>query len=649
MIQDLQESVSQTLDARREALAEAVTTRHFALHPELGRRYGEIGRARCQEDAHYHLSYLAEAIASSSPSLFADYVSWAKVLLAGLGIPQEDLARNLEVLKDALRGELPHEEAEIATGYVDAGLRQLPQSPPELPTRLLEDAPLAGLSREYLEALLCGDRHTASRLVLDAVSGGVPVKDVYLQVFQPVQHEVGRLWQMNQLTVAQEHYCTAATQLVMSQLYPWIFSGPRNGRTLVAACVAGDLHEIGVRMVSDFFEMDGWNTFYLGANTPTPSVLKTLQERRADVLLVSATITSHVRAVSRLIAEARAAEGDRVKILVGGYPFNVDPDLWQRVGADGCARNAEEAVALATFLTEEGRLRIDNERTNALRAAMKDLSLRIEERAGQGSPDYDELSRLNNELATAQRELARKNAELARLNDQKNQFLGIAAHDLRNPLDVILTYSRFLLEDAGETLDPQHTRFIRTIRSSSSFMLNLVEDLLDVSKIEAGRLELDLARVDLAALVRRNVELHRVLAEKKEIGIDLEEEGGEVPMVLDPAKIEQVLNNLIGNAVKFSPPGRRVLVRLTGQGEGAVIAVHDQGPGIPAHEMDKLFRPFEKTSVRSTGGEKGAGLGLTIVKNIVSGHGGEIRVESTVGEGAAFYVSLPGRPPGWPS
>lgn len=522
MVQDLQQSASQTIDARRDALAGAVTARHFALHPELDARYGEPGRAKCRQDAHYHLSYLAEAIAASSPSLFADYVSWAQAMLAGRGIPAEDLARNLEVLQEALRDELPADEAEIAAGYVASGLRRLPEASPAPP------APLSGLAGEYLAALLRGDRHTASRLVLDAVGGGVPIKDVYLGVFQACQHEVGRLWQMNRLSLAQEHYCTAATQLVMSQLYPHVFSGERNGLTLVATCVAGDLHEIGVRMVSDFFEMEGWNTFYLGADTPIPSVLQTLRERRADVLAVSATITSHVRAVARLIAEVRAAEGDRVKILVGGYPFNVDPDLWRRVGADACARDADEAIAAATRLAREGRIRTGNEPASAPRAAGRDIPLQIREPPDGGGPDYDELSRLNNELATAQRELAKKISQLARLNEQKNHFLGIAAHDLRNPLDVILTYSRFLLEDADGALDPRHARFIRTIRSSSDFMLSLVDDLLDIAKIEAGRLELDLSRVDLAALVRRNVSLQRVLAERKGIGIDLEEDGGEI-------------------------------------------------------------------------------------------------------------------------
>jgi MerR family transcriptional regulator, light-induced transcriptional regulator len=109
-----------------------------------------------------------------------------------------------------------------------------------------------------------------------------------------VQYEVGRLWQVNEISVAQEHYCTAATQLVMSQLYPQLFASEKTAGTLVAACVAGDLHEIGLRMVTDFFEMAGWNTFYVGSNMPTEEIVDTLVLRRADVLGISATISSHL-------------------------------------------------------------------------------------------------------------------------------------------------------------------------------------------------------------------------------------------------------------------------------------------------------------------------------------------------------------------
>lgn len=211
---------------------------------------------------------------------------------------------------------------------------------------------LSPLAQDYLQALRLGDRHRASRLVMDAVAAGTSVKDVYLGVFQPVQYEVGRLWQTNKISVAQEHYCTAATQLIMSQLYPHIFALDRKGRAMVATCVAGDLHELGVRMVADFFEMDGWDTFYLGANTPHEGVIDTIVERRAEVLAVSATLATHVHAVRELIDAVRASPAvANVSILVGGHPFNEDPDLWKTVGADATAPDAQQAVDLANRLS----------------------------------------------------------------------------------------------------------------------------------------------------------------------------------------------------------------------------------------------------------------------------------------------------------
>jgi methanogenic corrinoid protein MtbC1 len=213
--------------------------------------------------------------------------------------------------------------------------------------------PLSDLATRYLAALLKGERHVASQLILNALESGTSIKEIYLQVFQPTQHELGRLWQMNRLTVAQEHYCTAATQLIMSQLYPYIFRTERIGRRLVATCVGGELHEIGVRMVADFFEMEGWDTYYLGANAPLEAIVQATAERQADALAISATMTFHISAVAALIAGVRAAgAGSQVKILVGGRPFNQSGDLWQTVGADGWARDAQEAIAAANRLVE---------------------------------------------------------------------------------------------------------------------------------------------------------------------------------------------------------------------------------------------------------------------------------------------------------
>jgi methanogenic corrinoid protein MtbC1 len=342
------QEASQAIAAQRDGLSEAIVARQYGLQPELWKPYGSSGRKKSVRDVGYHLTYLSEALATANPALFADYVSWVKVLFAGLQFPDDVTVTTLECTRDALQEMLPADLYAIASEYIAIGLEHLRQAPVTLPSFLEQDAPLGGLARRYLDALLRGERRVASQLVLDAVEQGTGIKDVYLHVFQRSQYEIGRLWQMNRITVAQEHYCTAATQLIMSQLYPYLFSADRIGRRLVATCVGDELHELGMRMVADFFEMEGWDTYYVGANTPADSILQTVEDRQADVLGISVTMTYHLRHVAALIAAARQTlDGREIKILVGGYPFNVAPDLWQELGADGQANDAGEAVGLA--------------------------------------------------------------------------------------------------------------------------------------------------------------------------------------------------------------------------------------------------------------------------------------------------------------
>jgi signal transduction histidine kinase len=254
---------------------------------------------------------------------------------------------------------------------------------------------------------------------------------------------------------------------------------------------------------------------------------------------------------------------------------------------------------------------------------------------------YDELSRLNNELVTAQRELTKRNVELERLNEIKNRFIGIAAHDLRNPLQVIEGYSQMLVDGQLGGVSPGQEKVISVIRKNSDYMLKLVTDLLHISKVEAGKLHLDLRETDLPALLETNVEFNRLLAGRKQIEIRLSREEGIPTLRVDAPKIEQVLNNLIGNAIKFSYPKTTVVVRAARREREVVIDVRDEGQGIPAGELDRLFIPFESHSVKSTGGEPSTGLGLAIAKRIVEGHGGELRVRSEVGVGSTFSFSLP--------
>jgi MerR family transcriptional regulator, light-induced transcriptional regulator len=211
-------------------------------------------------------------------------------------------------------------------------------------------APLADTALRFLDELLAGRRSAALQLVLELAEDGTSVEDLYLHVFEPVLRETGRRWQFNRISVAQEHYVTAATQLAMSQLYPLVFRTPRIGRTLVAACVGGELHEVGLRMVADLFELAGWDSHYLGADTPSQAVAELAAARGADLVAVSATLPSHRDEVTRMVAVLRATSP--IPVLVGGRLFQLHPDLWRAIGADASATTAADAVAVGTKLVE---------------------------------------------------------------------------------------------------------------------------------------------------------------------------------------------------------------------------------------------------------------------------------------------------------
>lgn len=332
-----------------DTLAEAVVKLQYERQAKIWEEYKTPGYEKSLRDARYHFDYLAEALEADAPELFISYVGWVKTLFAGLKFSDTVLPVTLECMRQVLKERLPEEERAPALKLIEAALANLKDMPATPPSLLVGDSPLDLLARRYLAALLDGNRASASRMILGAVDEGVPIKEIYLQVFQRVQHEIGRLWQSNRISVAQEHYCTAATQVIMSQLYPRIFSGDKNGYALVATCVGNELHEIGARMVADFFEMSGWDTYFLGANTPAAEVLKMLKERNAALLAISATMTYHLDEARELIAETRRSGLD-TRILVGGYPFNRAPNLWKQIGADGYAPDAQQAVIVAERL-----------------------------------------------------------------------------------------------------------------------------------------------------------------------------------------------------------------------------------------------------------------------------------------------------------
>lgn len=254
---------------------------------------------------------------------------------------------------------------------------------------------------------------------------------------------------------------------------------------------------------------------------------------------------------------------------------------------------------------------------------------------------YSNAIQKNLELERAYEELQKKNEELKQLNQQKNQFLGMAAHDLRNPLGVIGGYIDVLIESLKAKIDERSMKMLTRIKASSTLMLNLINDLLDISVIESGTVSLHLTWVDLPSLIQENLTLLKNMADKKNIKLDFSSNVPSAKVNCDPIKVTQIINNLISNAIKFSHPGDHIEVTLKPSDKQIVLAVQDHGTGLSPEAKKRLFEPFSKGSSIGTAGEKGTGLGLAITHKIVAEHKGKIWVDSEIGKGSTFYVSLP--------
>ena len=338
--------IAEKLASHRQELAARVAGKHLERNPEWLQRFGELGRVRCLEDADFHLQYLIHAVRLSTPALFTSYVQWTRRVLEKRQIAWRDLQQNLELLRDEIERELG-DDAVPARECIDAALN----AGPEDMQSFLAGTAREPLARTYLTALLRANRRQAAEVIEGATQDGVSIRDLYLDVFQPVQREIGRLWQDNEISVAEEHYCTASTQALMAQFYPSILATPRKGQKVVVACVGNELHEIGTRMVADFFELDGWDGIYIGANTPTNALVDLVCRESPDLVALGITMTYHLGTASKVIERLRGDERcSDVKILVGGRVFQQHDDLWRSLGADAHAGDAAAAVTIGNEL-----------------------------------------------------------------------------------------------------------------------------------------------------------------------------------------------------------------------------------------------------------------------------------------------------------
>ena len=259
----------------------------------------------------------------------------------------------LQLLLEVFANQFAEDRLVVIEEYINAGLKTLNSEAGTTKSFLSAEEPYSELAADYLELILNSNKEAAYRLIQESVENGTEIKDIYLYVFEPIQKEIGRLWQMNELSVATEHYCTGLTQLIMSQLYPYILNSSGTDYQAVTTCVGDELHELGVRMIADLLELEGWDTFHIGANTPREDIIETVIDKRPDLVCISVTIANYLDNAAQLIERLREIEEiEEIKIMVGGYPFNIQKNLWQEIGADGYAPNAQESVVIAEGLVE---------------------------------------------------------------------------------------------------------------------------------------------------------------------------------------------------------------------------------------------------------------------------------------------------------
>lgn len=363
----------------------------------------------------------------------------------------------------------------------------------------------------------------------------------------------------------------------------------------------------------------------------------------ADVdAAVAGLVRAHAPALYLLLdAERRVVEAnEHTRALLGVHALGVPiADLvasFERAGLDAALSPGGEAPRLLNFRTFTGL-------PQSFLCWMTPVGDHLALLGGVDPQEQEalrrDLLRANQQLSASARELSQANAELSRLSRVRDTFFGMAAHDLRQPLTSILWLSELLL-DEPDSMSEDVRGQVQSIRTSADLMLGVVRGFLQMALIAAGRLRIEPAPASLREVVEKALVVVRPAAQRKRIALHLAP-AGDLRLPLDEPKIEQVVVNLVKNAVEHSEPGAEVWIDACADGDAALIAVRDRGAGIPPEVRASLFKAYTGAGHHKTAGERSTGLGLAISRMIVEAHGGRIDVQTAAGEGTTLCVRIP--------
>lgn len=340
---------AQLLAVSSSAYAAYATDRFFEKLPDVKIQFGETAFNHWKEHFAGRIRELSVAIAETEPALFVSRIRWSRAAFQARKVSEDLLRDSLVCLAEVLEEELPAACRRVPAEYITSALISLDES--ERGSKELDtNDPTSKLAMMYLLKVLDGNSRDAIQMVVDARDNGLPLEDTY-QVLLKAQMEIGRMWHEAEVNIAEEHVVTSTTERAMSVLAYRADRLPPTGLTVVSAAVAGNAHDIGVRLVSDFFEFAGWRSICLGANLPPEDIAQAVEFFEGSLVLLSAALSTQLSAMRDTIQAVKQLAAN-CKVMVGGTAFEDAPDLWAQLGADAFASHPQEAVTIGSQLIQ---------------------------------------------------------------------------------------------------------------------------------------------------------------------------------------------------------------------------------------------------------------------------------------------------------